>query len=290
MREAINLIWRLSLLGQLVVGVRLLAIGLGGEYPALTTACCFLPIKSLLLMLSYLPSVPPNQMRLTAQYLSPLEWILCAWIVYELFSRWSESYAGIGRFGRLLFTVILVSSVLISVATWRVEWEKLIFAHNFRIYYIQERIVWGTLAFFVMGTWLFFRNYPVTIAPNVLRHTYVSLVYFTGTALCLLAFTLTGLTYVAPINLTKMIIGAGSFIAWAILLTRKGEIKPKIERVSPQDKIRIEKINQDLLTFMGNFPKTGPPKGPGKTTRKVVGSVLGSGSGATEADRRRSWQ
>jgi len=289
MREAINLVWKLSLLGQLVVGVRLLILGLGGEYPALTTACCFLPIKSLLLMLTYLPSVPANQMRLTAQYLSPLEWILCAWIVYELFSRWSASYQGIGRFGRLLFTVILVSSVLISLATWRVEWEKLIFAHNFRIYYIQERIVWGTLSIFVFGTWLFFRNYPVAIPPNVLRHTYVSMVYFTGTALCLLAFTMTGLTFLAPINLTKMIIGAGSFIAWAILLTRKGEIMPKIQRVSQEDKMRIEKINQDLLTFMEKFPKGGPPKGPGKTTRTIVRPVPGKAS-LTEADPRRSWQ
>ena len=145
--------------------------------------------------------------------------------------------------------------LLISVACWRTEWAALVFRENYRIYYILNRIFWATLALFVVGAWLFFRNYPVAVAPNVVRHTHVAVVYFVVSALGLLVFTLNGLKVVAQANLVIVMATAGCFCAWAVLLTKEGQIAPPVQRVSLADRERIEKINQDLLVFMGDFRK-----------------------------------
>jgi hypothetical protein len=254
-REAIKLIWEFSILAELAVAVRLLMQGLGGEYPALLTACCILPIKSLLLLFSFAGLLTAEQRRQLGRNLEPIEWLLSSWIVFELFSRWTRSYRGIGRFGKFLLAVLLTGALLISVACWRTEWAALVFRENYRIYYILNRIFWATLALFVVGAWLFFRNYPVPVAPNVVRHTHVAVVYFVVSALGLLVFTLNGLKVVAQANLVIVMATAGCFCAWAVLLTREGQIAPPAQRVSVADRERIEKINQDLLVFMGDFRK-----------------------------------
>jgi hypothetical protein len=253
-REAINLILKLSVVAEVIGAARLLLQGLGGEYPALLTACCVLPIKSLLLLV-FKSFSTASQMREAFEYLAPIEWIVSAWVVFELFSRWTRSYQGIGRFGKLLMVALLALALLVSVAFWHAEWEALVFAQNFRIYYILTRMIWVTLALFVSGTWLFFRNYPVPIAPNVFRHTYIAVIYFVGNALCELAFTLNGLKAVAWANVAIVTVTMGCFSAWAIMLTRKGQVIPEAPRVTPQDRERIDRINRELLVFMGNFPK-----------------------------------
>jgi hypothetical protein len=194
-------------------------------------------------------------MREVATHLNPVEWVVNSWVVFELFSRWSRSYKGIGRFGRLLLAVLLAVGLAISMAFWPMEWKALVFAQNFRVYYILDRVVWVTLALFVLGMWLFFRNYPVVIAPNVTRHAYIALLYFLPNALSYLLFTLYGRAVVAQINLAIVLSTTASFCAWAVLLTRKGQIVPAAQRVSAEDRDRIERINQELLVFMGDFPK-----------------------------------
>jgi hypothetical protein len=260
MRGAINLIWKLSVLAELGVALRLILQGLGGEYPALAAACCILPIKSVLLMSSFFSRIPAEQMRYTSMELQPVEWIVSGWVVYELFSRWTRCYRGIGRFGKLLMVFLLVSALLISMAFWPTEWEALVFAYNFRIVYVLNRVIWVTLAVFVVGTWLFFRNYPVSIAPNVIRHTYVSVVYFSVVALSEWVFTLKGLkglAFVGWINLSIVTVSMGCYCAWAFLLTRQGQTVTQMQAVSVEDAQRIERINHELLVFMGDFPKNG---------------------------------
>jgi hypothetical protein len=258
--EAINFIWKLSILAELAVAVRLLMQGLGGEYPALLAACCVLPVKSLLVMFSYSWAASHDQARSVVVNLRPIEWILSTWIVFELFSRWTRSYVGIGRFGKYLMVTLLAIALLLSVAFWHAEWQALDFRQNFRIYYILNRMVMLSLALFVVGTWMFFRNYPVAIAPNVARHTQVAGVYFVVTALSELIFTLNswkGPRVVGVINLSIVTAAAGCYSAWAILLTRKGQVSPPAQQVSLADRERIERLNEELLVFMGNVPKNG---------------------------------
>jgi hypothetical protein len=255
MGEAIALIWKISVLAELAVATRLLLEGLGGEYPALLTACCVLPIKSLILMASVHSSSFQDQARQVARHLNPLEWIVCAWVVFELFARWTRSYPGIGRFGKYLLVALLVAASLVSLAFLHAEWQVPGFAQGSQFYYILDRVVWGILAVFVIGTWVFFRNYPVAIAPNVVRHTLVSMVYFAIGALSLLIFTLNGRKVVPGINLAIVVSTMGCFCSWAVLLTRRGQVAPPVQYISKIDRERIEKLNRELLGFMGDFPK-----------------------------------
>src|ERR1051325_296293 len=252
MHAAIDIVWKLSVLAELAVAARLLLQGLAGEYPALLTACCVLPIKSVLLMASFRPDIPHNQMREVARHLSPIEWTVCSWVVFELFSRWTRNYRGIGRFGKILLGALLTLALIISVVWCRAEWQVLGFAGVYRFYYILNRVVWVTLASFVVAAWLFFRNYTVPLAPNVLRYTHIAVVYFAVTALSLMTFTLNGLKVEGPINLLTVLVAAGCFGAWAVRLTAKGQIAPPREVVSIQDRQNIERINRELLVFMGS--------------------------------------
>lgn len=253
--EAISIIWKICVLAELAVAGRLLLQGLAGEYPALMTVCSVLPLKSLLLMYVYAHVTPgqADQARLITENLAPGEWILYAWVVYELFSRWTRSYKGIGRFGKLLLVVLLAASILLSAALWHSEWKALDFARNFRIYYILNRVIFGALALFVVGMWWFFRRHPVATAANVVRHTQISMVYFAGAAVGFLSFTMMGLNAVRVANLGLMVLTTVSFCAWAALLSRTGQIAPAVQRVSPEDRQRIERINQELLNLMGEL-------------------------------------
>jgi len=253
--EAINLIWRLSVLAELAVVVRLLLQGLGAEYPALLTACCIIPIKSLVLMFSY-SFITHDQAREISRNLRPVEWTLNAWIVFELFSRWTRSYVGIGRFGKLLMAALLVIALTISVAFWPVEWKGLVFRQDYRVFYILNRAIWVQLALFLMGTWFFFRNYPVSIASNVARYTYIAVVYFSLNALSELTFTINGLKFMSYVNLTNVTSTTACFFAWAVFLARRGQEPVAIKRVSQKDTERIERINRELLVFMGTVPST----------------------------------
>jgi len=166
---------------------------------------------------------------------------------------------------------LLLVALLVSIAFWRVEWAALVDRQNHRLYYILNRVVWGMLALFVTGFWMFFRNYPVSIAPNVMRHTRVTMFYFASNAICELAFTMTVMKYITVLNFLIVTATTASFAVWAIVLTQKGQITPPSPRISPEDRVRVEKLNQELLDLMGHLSKyeAEPPKYQATRTEPV---------------------
>jgi hypothetical protein len=252
MGEAINIVWRLSVAMELILAARLLLQGLGGVYPALLGGSCVFALRSSLLILSMTNSrsTMSNAWKVT----EPLVWLLWSWIVLELFSKWTSSYPGIGRFGRYLFGALITVALLVSLICWPFEWKALVFAHDVRIYFILNRVLMATLALFIVSIWLFFRGYPAAVAPNVVRHTCITAAFFVANALSWLALTLSGLKMGAPLNL--LIVGAAfaSFSAWAVMLTRKGEERVSIPVMAPEEIARIEHVNRELLGLMKNFP------------------------------------
>ena len=102
--------------------------------------------------------------------------------------------------------------------------------------------------------WLFFRNYPAAVAPNVVRHTQITVAYFAANSLSQLAFNLNGPKLAAQVNLSLVLISAGGFAAWAILLTRDGEKKESISVMNTEEIAKTERLNQELLAFIKNLP------------------------------------
>jgi hypothetical protein len=181
-------------------------------------------------------------------------WVAWSWIVLELFSKWTRSYPGIGRFGRLLFGALISAALVISLVSWPLEWKALVVAHDVRIYFILNRVLMVALALFIVSIWLFFRNYPAPVAPNVVRHTCIAVIFFATNALSWLALTLGGLRMGALLNLTIVLAAFTCFSAWALLLTRKGEERAAIPILASEEVARIERVNQELLGLMKNFP------------------------------------
>jgi len=252
MGEAINIIWRLAVVAELILAVRLLQQGLGGIYPALLAGSCVFAFQGSLLMMSLsdLTSKTKNLWKIT----EPLVWVAWSWIVLELFFKWARSYPGIGRFGKYLFAGLVAAALVASLIFWPFEWKSLVFAHDFRIYYILNRVLMAAFGLFILFVWLFFRNYPTPVSPNMVRHTHITVIYLVVNALGQLAFTLNGLKMTAAVNLLIMISTFACFSAWAILLTRKGEERSLVPTMTPEEVARIERVNRELLGLMKNFP------------------------------------
>jgi len=236
------------------LAARLLLQGLGGVYPALVAGSCAFALQQTMLILSVHHAFSRSRMQIAWKLTEPLAWLFWAWIVLELFSKWTRSYRGIGRFGRYLFVALIAVALLVSLAAWPFEWKALVSKGDFRIYYIIHRVLMATFAVFTFLVWLFFRNYPTPVAPNVVRHTAVLLSYLAVSSLSILADTLSGTTLTAPVNLLLVTVSAGSFSAWAILLTRKGEAKESIPFIPPEEIEKIERINRELLILMKKLP------------------------------------
>jgi hypothetical protein len=248
--DAINIVWRLSVATELILAVRLLWQGLGGVYPALTIASCGFALQASLLMLSRYLAHPKAAYFVAEKVTDPIVWVLWLWIVLELFSKWTRCYRGIGRFGQFFLGTLIFIALLISLISWPIEWKALVLYHDTRIYYMLTRVFMATLALFTLSVWLFFRNYPAPVPPNVVRHTHVTTIYLASMALSWLAFNL---HQVAWGNLSIVVLAVGSFSAWAILLTRKGEEMESIPAMSADDIARIERVNGELLGLMKNL-------------------------------------
>lgn len=254
MHGAINLIWEISVVAELALAIRLLWQGLAGRYPALFTASLVFPVKSILLMLSYW-ALDVRYAREIAQNLGGLDGLIGAWIVYRLFSRWTTSYKGIGRFGSLLLAALVFGSIALSSVTYSQEWKALDFVTDFRIYFILHRLFFTVLALFVVGMYLFFRSFPVAIAPNVARHTHIAMFYFVVNAVAELLYNMIGHNFAEWTNLAIVSSTSLSFGAWALLLTVRGEITPPTKVIPLKDRERVQRINDDLLDLMGGISK-----------------------------------
>jgi hypothetical protein len=218
-REAIDIIWRLSVVAELVLTARLLFQGLGGVYPALLTASWVFALRSSLLIMSVSHS---SSMARVWKITQPLDWLIWFWVALELVSKWTRSRPGMGGLGRFLFAALMLSALLVSLICWPFEWRSLAFDHDLRTYYILNRVIWTVLALFTLSAWLFLRNQGA-VAPNVVSHTHITVTYFAMNALSQLALNLNGPKVAALVNLSIVLVTAGCFSAWAVLLTRKGE-------------------------------------------------------------------
>lgn len=244
----------------MALALRLLLQGLGGRYPALLSGSCLFALRSTLLITAM--GHGPSFSRQLWKYTEPLEWLVCAWVVFELFGHWTRNYPGIGRFGRLLLGVFTFLAGLASVAISPMEWKALIFAGDRAKFYLVYRVVVVALALFTIAIWLFFSNYPAPVSPNIRYHTRILVAYLVSVAFALLALNFLGdrlgTRQFAWTNLLIVMSTVGCFGMWAILMTRKGEVKAGgPEPLRPEQKAAIERINLQLLDFMKGLRPAG---------------------------------
>jgi len=241
--KATSIVWKLSVVAELAVAVRLLWQGLGGFYPALLTASLVFPIKSVLLMESI-------HFRAVWKVLVPIDWVFNAWIVFELFSWWTRSYPGIKRFGNVLLAVLLGASAGLSLLFWPSEWQALGFARELQTYAYFQRFAAGALLLFLCGTLFFFRNYPAPVPPNVVRASRIMICYLLGLTTFDLVWNFAHEPVKAYCNLGIVATTFTAFLAWATFLTAEGQISVQMKPPTTEEKDRIDRINEELLDFM----------------------------------------
>lgn len=241
--EAIITVWKLSVIAELAVAVRLLWQGLGGRYPALLTASLVFPIKSIFLIES-------SHFHMVWKQLVPIDWIFNAWIVFELFSWWTRSYPGIKRFGNVLLVVLLVASVGLSLLFWPSELQALGFAKELKVYAYFQRFAAGAFLIFLSGTMFFFRNYPAPVPSNVVRTSRIMICYLLGLTIMDLVWNFADAQIQAYCNLGIVATTFAAFLAWATFLTAEGQIPVQMKLPTPEEKYRIDRINEELLDFM----------------------------------------
>jgi len=252
-RGAIYYVWKVSIAAELALAVRLLYQGLAGRYPALFSASVVLPIKSLVLLNSYLLRLNQIQIKQLSENLGLLDLVFAVWIVYEVFSCWYSKYTGIGTLGKTLFAVIIAASIAVSVLFWSNEWQALDFVRDFRFYYILHRTMLLTPGLILIGMWLFFRMFPVQNPPNVMRYAVGATFYLLSGGIAELIFTLWGLKYMTEVNLAIVSITTVTFALWALVLNKAGEVVPQEKPRRPERYERTERLNQDLLDLMNRI-------------------------------------
>ncbi|MDQ6664980.1 MAG: hypothetical protein M3Z23_11370, partial [Acidobacteriota bacterium] len=171
----------------------------------------------------------------------PLMWLLYILVVRELYSLIFEGYQGIYTVTRwsmyAAWTLSICLAIVSSTLTWRSN-----AGISTRVYYFQiERgIVFG-LVLFIPVALFFLSRYPIQLHRNIIVHCFLySVLFLTDAAALLLdALSPTGISHFA--NLLLVAFSGCCYLAWALLLTRKGEERNVVvhHRANPAEEDRL---------------------------------------------------
>jgi hypothetical protein len=97
--------------------------------------------------------------------------------VLAIFGRWTESYPGIGKFGRSLVVVLMAISIGVAVSTLPVAWSADGWSVVFQLITIANRATNLCLGVFLLLTLGFFYKFGGPVASNLRRHTWAMTAY-----------------------------------------------------------------------------------------------------------------
>jgi hypothetical protein len=180
---------------------------------------------------------------------TPISWILSYLVVLELYRLTLEDYPGIATVGRRAVSWLLGLAVLASIIYAIPD----LIANDakspvLRVYVILERsVVLGILVFLVLIQ-LFLLRYRLRLSPNRIVYATGYALYFAVTMAQDVIVTSLGLRYMVYTYTLLMNVGASLLLlTGAILLSQKGEVKPKLEVVdSSADRARLQQQLTDI--------------------------------------------
>ena len=194
--------------------------GLASRYRGLLIALAFNVVQGAALALLV---DQPRAYALTWAALQPIGWMVQSYMVWEIFSLWTERYPGIGVFGRWLLVWFSVIAIAGGAAIgWRsyswLEWAK-----SMRAIYVLRSAATFALATFLLLTIYFFRYlFRPSAARNLVRHTWISLAIFLALGFRLLLFGSRAASVVA-LQFALLVLWLVCHLAWLIGLVPAGE-------------------------------------------------------------------
>lgn len=238
-----------------LAGLRLWRTGLYRRYRALLGFLLVTIVyQALVLLLSSTDSY--RTFWVVAQ---PLTWLFSVWIVLELYSLILERYKGLSTLGRWIQYVGFTFSTIVSVLAMvpKIHEGARQFSSLIAYYYGIERGIDCGMLVFLLVILLWLCRYPVPLSRNVILHSLTYSMLFLTNSIGLFVQVLFGLPVSTNISTVLTVVYAGCILAWAFVLTTKGEeVQVVVPRFNPeQEKLileRLDALNKAMLKVSRN--------------------------------------
>lgn len=224
---------------------RLISQKLAGLYRFLTAFLAWETIQDLI----ELPVQPRSSLYGWIFFLTtPVLWILAYLVVLELYRLIFEDYPGISSVGRKAVSWSMALAIVIGIAYAIPDVRSTSGPFPIlRLYVIFERSTVLALLLFLVLIQLFLLRYRLRLSPNRIIYATGYAVYFAVIMAEDVIVTALGIQVVYSFNLWDVVVSDVILVAGAILLSQRGEVKPKLEAVdSSADRARLQQQLADI--------------------------------------------
>ena len=217
------------------------------------------PYMTVFLIVSHMKGLPggdgirSNLYYYLFLYSDPIFLLAYIWVVMELYGLVLERYKGLYTLGRWAMYGAIVISGTISILTMLPKLGPSVPEPSKKVMYevYAERGIDFALVIFILLIVWFLSKYPVPLSRNVVVHTVIYSIFFLSDALILLWRLMLGYNVGGTYNVVATAIGSACTVAWAVLLTAKGEEVPQLPQIRPEAEERIlhqlDALNATLL-------------------------------------------
>ena len=198
----------------------------------------------------------------TYQYIflvaTPIVWVLAYVVVLELYRLVLEDYPGIASAGRKAVSWALALAVVVSAAYAIPDFNKTV-GHS-RITYVyvvlERSTVLGILLFLVLIQLFLFR-YRLRLSPNRMVYATGYAIYFALTMALDTVVAALGVVAALSLNLWVNVAASVLLLAGAVLLSHKGEVKPRLEAVdSSAERARLQQQLADINQMLSRAARS----------------------------------
>ena len=243
-------LWKASIGLEAVLCVRLAGSGLLRSYPYFFGYIAALAAESILLIVADQSRDLYQQVYLVTRIvLLPIE--IAA--VLEIFNRWSDSFRGIGKFGKQLLLVLLVLAAGVCLSTVPIDrslpggWVLPVYVMT-----VANRAVQTGLAAFLILMLIFYTKFGGPVARNLKLHTWAMTAFVVANSL---GYFLIASSFNEIGNVVLQAISTGSLIFWIAALTSSGQTPPETPK-NPEAWAEAEAMNRQLMEFASSVKQT----------------------------------
>lgn len=240
----VDLVWYFSIAAQAAVVCRLLYLGLPSQYPRFLYFAFFTFCKSMAqLSVVRSPSYP-----LVWVITESLSVVFLLAVAIEIYEQTVGKFPSAGDFGSRKLGRLALSGVLVALALF-VFLEPPVFWRKSVSVVLALKAFWLTATVaFVLISWLYYARLVVPERLNVRRHRVIFLLS------CFLQAVTLSLTLVAGRtiwNLPLAACNAACWVAWAVVLTRSGEVQ-RTPAAPPSRLNRLREGGRDLASALAS--------------------------------------
>ena len=179
-----------------------------------------------------------------------LQDLVLALVIYEWFRLLTGHYLGIKLAGTWLLNIGLGISLLICLATVRPEWQAIDWtAPQLYVVLFTKHVIVGILGIFTVIVFLAFYAYRVRVRPNVIWHGLLLTVYLWLQSILAIVDGRSHLNTLHVTNSVRQAAVALLYTAWAVLLTRRGEEVEIAARLTDDERVQLDRLNDELLAL-----------------------------------------